>query len=172
MNGRSKIGRYGSTDGKLPTLFTCRSWLIGRYCKSCLDMANDPTNPNRPHHPLAATTKANFPPRQPKRRSMGAKRTSPASSSHATPAPAKRAKLEDQPQPGTPVSANGHGAESEAGPSRPKRQAALNRPDYHALHHHIATPTAKWLHLIADPEKYNATILDGELATSHTLGMS
>ena len=47
--------------------------------------------------------------------------------------------------------------------SRPKRQAALNRPDYHALHHHIATPTAKWLDLINDPEKYGKTIKEGEL---------
>ena len=49
--------------------------------------------------------------------------------------------------------------------TRPKRQAALNRPDYHALHHHISTPTGKWLDLIANPEKYNTTILDGK---SHT----
>lgn len=56
-----------------------------------------------------------------------------------------------------------------SGPSRPKRQAALNRPDYHALHHHIATPTGKWLRLIADPEKYNTTILDGKLSISRPL---
>ncbi|ORY29669.1 hypothetical protein BCR39DRAFT_531569 [Naematelia encephala] len=42
--------------------------------------------------------------------------------------------------------------------SRPKRQAALNRPDYHALHNHDAAPTSRWLALIADPERYGATI--------------
>jgi F-box/leucine-rich repeat protein 10/11 len=46
--------------------------------------------------------------------------------------------------------------------SRPKRAAAMNRPDYHALHHHIATPTARWLDLIHDPKKYGATISGGE----------
>ena len=45
--------------------------------------------------------------------------------------------------------------------SRPKRQAALNRLDYHALHHSIATPTTKWLNLIHDPEKYGKTIKEG-----------
>lgn len=45
---------------------------------------------------------------------------------------------------------------------RPKRQVALNRPDYNALHHHIATPTAKWLELIADPGKFGRTIKEGE----------
>jgi hypothetical protein len=45
---------------------------------------------------------------------------------------------------------------------RPKRQAAMHRPDYHALHHHIATPTARWLDLINDPEKYGTKISTGE----------
>jgi len=45
--------------------------------------------------------------------------------------------------------------------SRPKRSAALNRPDYHALHHHIATPTARWLDLIKDPQKYGTVIVEG-----------
>jgi len=48
------------------------------------------------------------------------------------------------------------------GINRPKRQAALNRPDYHALHHHIATPTGKWLQLIGDPEKYGKVIKEGK----------
>jgi hypothetical protein len=59
--------------------------------------------------------------------------------------------------------------EGTSAPSRPKRQAALNRPDYHALHHHISTPTGKWLRLIADPEKNNATILDGKPASKGIL---
>lgn len=92
---------------------------------------------------------------------MGAKRASPSSPRSAN-TPAKRVKVE-QPDAASPATANGHDGEGESAPGRPKRQAALNRPDYHALHHHIATPTAKWLHLIADPEKYNVTILDGKL---------
>ncbi|RXK37331.1 hypothetical protein M231_05397 [Tremella mesenterica] len=43
---------------------------------------------------------------------------------------------------------------------RPKRKAALNRPDYLAMHNHIPTPTGKWLELINDPEKYGARILE------------
>ena len=69
--------------------------------------------------------------------------------------------------------ADGIGSPSAGGPSgqsreddgssmnRPKRQVAKNRPDYHALHHHIATPTAKWLELISDPDKYGADITVG-----------
>jgi F-box/leucine-rich repeat protein 10/11 len=129
-----------------------------RYCKSCIDLSNDPTNPNRPHHPLITTTKPNFPPRQPKRKSVGLVRASSTSSHGTSAAPAKRAKLETAED-----ASKGESADDSSAPSRPKRQAALNRPDYHALHHHIATPTGKWLRLIADPEKYNATILDGKL---------
>jgi F-box/leucine-rich repeat protein 10/11 len=47
------------------------------------------------------------------------------------------------------------------GEARPKRQAAMHRPDYHALHHHISTPTAKWLDLIGNPEKYGTKITEG-----------
>jgi hypothetical protein len=90
---------------------------------------------------------------------MGAKGVSSASPRN-TPTPAKRIKLEDD-QKAEPPATNGLNGEGDSASARPKRQAALNRPDYHALHHHIATPTAKWLHLIADPEKYNVTILDG-----------
>jgi hypothetical protein len=50
------------------------------------------------------------------------------------------------------------------GMARPKRQVAMHRPDYHALHHHIATPTARWLDLIHDPAKYNTEIKDGQLS--------
>lgn len=34
------------------------------------------------------------------------------------------------------------------------------------MHHHISTPTGKWLDLIANPEKYSTVILDGELLTT------
>ena len=131
--------------------------LIDRYCKSCLDLSNDPSNPNKPHHPLVTTTKANFPPRQPKRKSVGTARGSSSSSRGISEAPAKRAKVEAAEEAG-----KGEQADESSSTARPKRQAALNRPDYHALHHHIATPTGKWLRLIADPEKYNTTILDGK----------
>lgn len=60
------------------------------------------------------------------------------------------------------TSTKGNDGDNPSQTSRPKRQAAMNRPDYHALHHHIATPTARWLDLIHNPEKYNTTISDGE----------
>lgn len=47
--------------------------------------------------------------------------------------------------------------------ARPQRKAAINQPDYHALHHSISTPTAKWLDLIADPGKTGRTINESEL---------
>lgn len=53
------------------------------------------------------------------------------------------------------------GKDESSSSSRPKRQAAMNRPDYHALHHHISTPTARWLDLIHDPDKYGVIIKDG-----------
>jgi hypothetical protein len=105
------------------------------------------------------TTKANFPPRQPKRKSVGLVRGASTSSRGLSEAPAKRAKVEPAEE-----MPKVQPADESSATARPKRQAALNRPDYHALHHHIATPTGKWLRLIADPEKYNTTILDGELA--------
>lgn len=105
------------------------------------------------------TTKANFPPRQPKRKSVGVVREPSSSSSRGIlESPAKRAKVEP-----TEETRKGEPGDDSSATARPKRQAALNRPDYHALHHHIATPTGKWLRLIADPEKYNTTILDGKL---------
>ena len=45
----------------------------------------------------------------------------------------------------------------------------MNRPDYHALHHHIATPTGKWLELIANPQAFDVTISEGKQATSRKL---
>lgn len=47
-------------------------------------------------------------------------------------------------------------------PLRPKRKATLQRPDYHALHNNISTPTAKWLALIRDPGKSGRKIREGE----------
>lgn len=47
-------------------------------------------------------------------------------------------------------------------PARPKRKATLERPDYHALHNIISTPTSKWLALIRDPGKTGRKIREGE----------
>ena len=46
-------------------------------------------------------------------------------------------------------------------PSRPKRKAAENAPDYHAWNHGIAAPTTKWLTLIANPDEYGKDIHTG-----------
>lgn len=64
----------------------------------------------------------------------------------------------DSPEPlqGAPSTA----ASGETSSKRPKRAAALNAPDYHALHNHISTPTTKWLGLIKDPKKTNRKISD------------
>lgn len=43
---------------------------------------------------------------------------------------------------------------------RPKRKTA--QIDYRNLNNSIATPTHQWLELIANPEKYGRTILDGQ----------
>lgn len=49
---------------------------------------------------------------------------------------------------------------SDAPQGRPKRKTA--QIDYRNLNNSIATPTHQWLELIADPEKYGRTILDGQ----------
>lgn len=49
---------------------------------------------------------------------------------------------------------------SDAPQGRPKRKTA--QIDYRNLNNSIATPTHQWLELIADPEKYGRTILDGK----------
>lgn len=53
---------------------------------------------------------------------------------------------------------------------RPKRKVAENQPDYHALHNHISTPTAKWLALIKEPKKTGRVISERE-CVAH-LGLS
>lgn len=53
-------------------------------------------------------------------------------------------------------------AENGGSNKRPKRAAALNAPDYHALHNHISTPTSKWLGLIKDPKKTGRKISESE----------
>lgn len=46
---------------------------------------------------------------------------------------------------------------------RPKRRAALDRPDYFNMHNHNATPTRSWLDLIKNPAKHGRVIKEGEL---------
>lgn len=46
---------------------------------------------------------------------------------------------------------------------RPKRQAALDRPDYLNMHNHVPTPTKNWIDLIKDPPKYGRVIKPGGL---------
>lgn len=64
---------------------------------------------------------------------------------------------------GTAASANGEAMSTEEG--RPKRRAALDRPDYYNMHNHNATPTRGWLDLIKNPAKHGRVIKDGELTT-------
>lgn len=152
----------------------------GRFCRGCIAHSVDPTNAHRPHHALVATIdNRTFPPK-PKQPRKLAKRGSTISDRDSSPAEGsvKRRKLDEgeksklsteavlsaspasnQPaKADTPDTADGDKAN---GSARPKRQVAMNRPDYHALHHHIATPTARWLDLIKDPEKYGAVIKPG-----------
>lgn len=62
--------------------------------------------------------------------------------------------LQDVPKPSNRV-------KKAAEPPRPKRKATLERPDYHALHNNISTPTSKWLALIRDPAKSGRKIREG-----------
>lgn len=72
--------------------------------------------------------------------------------------PAKRAKF-DSHATGTPP-----GGDTPTEEARPKRRAALDRPDYYNMHNHNATPTRSWLDLIKDPAKHGRVIHEGELS--------
>lgn len=50
------------------------------------------------------------------------------------------------------------GHDAAAAEGRPKRKAALERPDYWNMHHHNATPTKGWIDLIKDPKKRGRVI--------------
>lgn len=50
------------------------------------------------------------------------------------------------------------GHDASAADGRPKRKAALDRPDYWNMHHHNATPTKGWIDLIKDPKKHGRVI--------------
>ncbi|TXT09207.1 hypothetical protein VHUM_02681 [Vanrija humicola] len=103
------------------------------YCVDCITFSTSPSNPKPPRQPLAATLKK---PR---------KRTS------ATASPARKRRRSSTEAAPEPV---GTGADA----PRPKRKAALERPDYWNMHNHIATPTKNWLDLIKDPKKYGRVI--------------
>ncbi|KAL1407772.1 JmjC domain-containing histone demethylation protein 1 [Vanrija albida] len=105
------------------------------YCLDCIAFSTSPSNPKPPRQPLAATLK------KPRKRASG----SAASPTRKRP---RASSTEAAPEPvGTGVDA-----------PRPKRKAALDRPDYWNMHNHIATPTKNWLDLIKDPKKYGRVI--------------
>ena len=183
MKRYGQIGQAGSIDGDSGctfNLYTPISCLL-RFCPKCIAWATDPDNERPPHHPLVATLdKKNFPPRS-RIPLEGAQSDLKRSSSRATsPSSVKKPRLHSplsdlseatthQGELDESKTINGDGraqtVESDGkSQSRPKRQAAMHRPDYHALHHHIATPTGKWLDLIANPAAYGMVIREGERA--------
>lgn len=110
-----------------------------RYCLDCIAFSTSPDNPKPPRQPLAATLK------KPRKRAS------------ATASPTrKRSRLSSTDAAPEPVG-------SAVDAPRPKRKAALDRPDYWNMHNHIATPTKNWLDLIKDPKKYGRVIKPGEL---------
>ncbi|KAK4689621.1 hypothetical protein P7C73_g484, partial [Tremellales sp. Uapishka_1] len=133
------------------------------YCHSCL-VRSLPSVNKRPRKPLAASLKANALTKLGPQHSHT--HTSPRPATPASPdtlvSSAKRVKLDSESGDRTAVESTSPAPESTTD-SRPKRQAALNKPDYHALHNHIATPTSKWLELIHDPGKTNRVINDAKL---------
>ena len=160
-----------------PILILVGLTLTGRYCSRCQALPST-------SHPLTTTLKpqvsktdrtrrrssgggtqadaATAMPRSPKPKKARMDSLSPPpplsrpSTSHPPPPPRSTdSPLSDPPAPTPPTL-------TEQPNSRPKRQAALNRPDYHAMHNHIATPTARWLELIKEPGKYGTSISPGE----------
>lgn len=143
-----------------------------RYCAPCLARSTSPSNPRPPRHPLVATMKrASIQPKDidqagmPLKRSASTSapllksnikrpRTSTKGQETASPEIDMKSEREQQAEStaGTPA--------SDAPQGRPKRKTA--QIDYRNLNNSIATPTHQWLELIADPEKYGRTILDGQ----------
>ncbi|ORX38273.1 hypothetical protein BD324DRAFT_620219 [Kockovaella imperatae] len=134
-------------------------WVDRWYCPSCISWSVDPTNDKRPHHPLVATlNKRTFPPKKSTHRVE--KRSSERTASPGT--TSKKPRLSSTISDTSAINQKDPSAPGDVkAKARPKRQAALNRPDYHALHHHIATPTAKWLELIANPQHFDVVISEG-----------
>lgn len=126
-----------------------RDQLTSRYCKPCIDYSKSPENPKPPRNPMHSTMRR-------KRVNQPSTSSSPAT---------KRARLDSQ----VSVSSSANGdATPEQG--RPKRHAALDRPDYYNMHNHNATPTRGWLDLIKNPAKHGRVIKEGELRiASHAL---
>lgn len=117
---------------------------VTRFCKPCIDFSSSPENPRPPRQPLVTTLKK---PRK--------ARTTSGSLS-----PAKRARLSPA-LPPPPVTNGAATAGDAPAERRPKRKAALDRPDYYNMHHHNATPTKGWLDLIKDPAKHGRVIKEG-----------
>ncbi|KAL7422386.1 JmjC domain-containing histone demethylation protein 1 [Cryptotrichosporon argae] len=118
------------------------------FCQKCIVFSTSPDNPRPPRQPLVATVKRGVLERR--RRTVDAASTphkrARTSAVKAKPSPARP--VVPAAQPVVPV----EDAESAAdGPSRPKRQAAKNAPDYANLHNHVPTPTRTWLELIRNP---------------------
>lgn len=127
------------------------AWVERWYCRACLDYSVSPENPKPPHHPLRATIKkSTFPPRRAEER---------AKSQGASP-------MDDAQEKGSAGSLSGSApasaSASASASARPKRKAAENAPDYWAWNHGIASPTANWLRLIAEPEKFGKDIRVGD----------
>ncbi|BEI84833.1 hypothetical protein CcaverHIS002_0502340 [Cutaneotrichosporon cavernicola] len=113
------------------------------YCKPCIDFSRSPENPKPPRNPIQATLRR-------RRVKQGSTSASPST---------KRSRLDSQAS--VTPSANGDVTPDRG---RPKRRAALDRPDYYNMHNHNATPTRSWLDLIKNPAKHGRVIKEGELA--------
>ncbi|WVQ77635.1 hypothetical protein IAR50_007323 [Cryptococcus sp. DSM 104548] len=153
-------------------------WIGKWYCAPCLAKSNDPSNPRPPRHPLRATLKrSGIQPKDVELASRPLKRAA-AAYPHVEPLTKKartasvKAESVSTEATRTPeVEAGGSihggnesGTNEAVGQGRPKRKAA-QVTDYNNLHNSIATPTAKWLQIIADPEAYGRTILPADYPT-------
>ena len=150
-----------SRDASCPTM----GQLTSRYCTSCIAFSNDPSNPRPPRYPFEPTLSPQFLKLSrsgaPKKRESDAstrnhldvKRLRRSRSASLTPMDSDA----DESQAARSLDGeigqeNGEDHNRSSRISRPKRQVAMAPIDYHALHNHIPTPTAKWLRLINDPD--------------------
>ncbi|TYJ52577.1 hypothetical protein B9479_006827 [Cryptococcus floricola] len=152
-------------------------WIGNWYCAPCISKSTDPSNPRPPRNPLHATLKRSG--IQPKDVQLASRPLKREASFHDIQPLAKKARTSTSTSVGgkaesistratrTPETVGGsevNGAGEAVGQGRPKRKAA-QVTDYNNLHNSIATPTAKWLQIIANPEGYGRTILDADYPT-------
>ncbi|ODN73048.1 hypothetical protein L202_08443 [Cryptococcus amylolentus CBS 6039] len=157
-------------------------WIGKWYCAPCISKSTDPSNPRPPRNALHATLKRSG--IQPKDVELASRPLKRAASLHDIKPLTKKARTSTSTSVGgkaesistratrTPetVISGVHGgsevtgAGEAVGQGRPKRKAA-QVTDYNNLHNSIATPTAKWLQIIANPEEYGRTILDADYPT-------